>query len=230
MQYFPGKKTPKALLFDIDNTLYRHAPYVAHQTDVLVARLARQRGQDEAGTRQLVEKTRREIASATGRTPSLATTFVELGVPIAESILWRRELLRPGDFLGPDPVLAGALRELGQRLPLGVVTNNPEETGWRTLKALGLEDLFPVLAGLDTRECSKPSWPIFQAALDQLGCSPAEVLLVGDRYDVDLEPVIRRGGSGLLLEKDADLTLFPRFLLDQTRPRGKKITLLGDTP
>ncbi|POQ98149.1 hypothetical protein AU468_14430 [Alkalispirochaeta sphaeroplastigenens] len=230
MQYFPGSGPLKALLFDIDNTLYRNGPYLAHQTDVLVARLARKRDEDQTLTRALVARTRQEIAVATGRRPSLATTFLELGVPLAESILWRRELLRPEDFLQPDPVLAGALRELGGRLPLGVVTNNPEETGRRTLEALGLEGLFPVLVGLDTRECSKPGWPIFQAALDLLGTPPDGVLLAGDRYDVDLEPVILRGGAGLLLEEDQDLEALPHFLLDLTRPEAQKGPLSVDTP
>ncbi|TVR68929.1 MAG: HAD family hydrolase [Spirochaetaceae bacterium] len=209
MKTFPASKPVRAVLFDIDNTLYRHKRYVFSQVDLLIHRLAEHRGEKPERTRALVTRTREQIIARTGRKPSLGNTFVALGVPITTSVAWRKELIHPEAFLHPDPALQELLCKLAGDYRLGAITNNPEEVGMKTLDVLGVSQYFETLVGLDTTMHSKPAWEPFAFALARLGVAPHETVVVGDRYDVDLEPVICRGGGGVLIEEDADL---PRIL------------------
>lgn len=212
MKTFPASSTVKAVLFDVDNTLYRHKRYVFSQVELLLCRLAEHRGESLERIRVLVSRTREQIVARTGRKPSLGNTFVALGIPIATSVAWRKELIHPEQFLQKDPGLYEILLELSGRYRLGAITNNPEEVGVRTLDVLGVTRFFETIVGLDTTGHSKPAWEPFAHALEMLRLAPAEVVVVGDRYEIDLEPVICRGGGGILIEADTDLTQIPDLL------------------
>ena len=95
------------------------------------------------------------------------------------------------------------------------MTNNPHEIGVRSVRALGVETLFDSVTGLDDSGESKPSWGPFQHALTQLHVPVNGVLMVGDRYDVDLEPVICRGGGAILVESLEDLFRIPDVVREQ---------------
>lgn len=211
MKTFLVSQSPSVLLFDIDNTLYRHHHYVYEQVDVLIRRLAEHRGEPIEETRKLVSHTREQIAAKSGRKPSLGNTFVALGIPITTSVTWRTELMKPESFLRADPVVKETLEILAQKFRLGAITNNPLVIGYRTLEVLEIRSLFDVVVGLDTTMHSKPAWEPFAAALEALEATPRETVMVGDRYDVDLEPVICRGGSGILIESDQDLPRLRAF-------------------
>ncbi len=212
MKTFPAPQPPEALLFDVDNTLYRHNRYVYSQVDALISRLAEHRQEPLERTRALVTRTREQITARTGRKPSLGNIFVALGVPISTSVAWRKELMHPEQFLAPDHALQELLDRLSERFRLGAITNNPEEVGRRTLAVLGVERCFHVLVGLDTTMQSKPSWAPFEAALEALETEPTRTIVVGDRYEVDLEPMICRGGGGILIEQDDDLMGIREYL------------------
>lgn len=213
MKTFLDGTTFRAVLFDIDNTLYRDTRYVEHQIEVLIERLAEHRGESLEQTRRLVQRTRDELERRDGRRPSLGNTFVALGIPITLSVAWREELIQPEAFLSADPELRAVLEQLSERFRLLAITNNPVSTGRRTLDVLGVADLFETIVGLDTSHQSKPSWGPFEAALDAIGAGPADTVVIGDRYDIDLEPMIVRGGNGILLEHDNDLAEVPAILI-----------------
>jgi FMN phosphatase YigB (HAD superfamily) len=196
----------RALLCDIDNTLYRDDRYAQWQIDVLVERFGHVRGITASAARELVAGKRREIAARDGRSSSLANTLRELGVSIEESVRWRRELIVPADHLSEDPPLRdvlSAIREGG--MVAAALTNNPVAVGRASLEALGVADLFATVIGLDTTWHSKPDWEPFAAALAALKVSPAEAIMVGDRWDVDLAPMVERGGGAILVESREDL-------------------------
>lgn len=177
------------------------------QSDLLIQRLAFHWGVSIAAVALIVDRTREEIKHQQGTSPSLGNTFAALGIPIPVSVQWRLEVMDPERFLQPDPDLYQMLRGLAGRFRIGSITNNPEEIGRRTLAALGVASCMEVVVGLDTTMESKPSWAPFQAALDALGAAPAGTVVVGDRYDVDLAPIIQRGGCGILIESRQDLSL-----------------------
>lgn len=199
----PGR--PKALLFDLDSTLYTNPAYAAFQDEALVARLARERGESPAAARLTLAGLRAAREAAGGGRTSLGNLFAGLGVPIETSVRWREELFRPAEWLSPDPRLDGTLAALGKRFALALVTNNPRSVGVRSLEALGVRGRFSLVVGLDDTLRSKPDPAPFAFAARGLGLEPGDCVSVGDREDVDLRPAMALGMGAVLVEGVEDV-------------------------
>ena len=205
MTWIRPQSNPTTVLFDVDGTLYTNEAFLREQTDVLVERLATHLAisHQEAGRR--VTAARARFSSQTGKPASLSIAFRELGVDFDTSVAWRTELIKPEGRLAPDSRLVALMHGIARRASVAVVTNNPVAIAERTLDALGLRGVFSVVVGLDTSMSSKPYWEGFQAALDALDATAGATVMVGDRYGVDLAPVIARGGGGFLIHSQQDL-------------------------
>jgi FMN phosphatase YigB (HAD superfamily) len=212
MRSYLVSTAPRAVLFDIDNTLYRDDRYAQWQIDVLIQRFASHEGLPLPTATKRIADTRSLITAETGRRPSLGNTMARLGVPMTQSIAWREELIEPERFLRRDAAVVETLGLLARSFRIAALTNNPESVGRRTLKVIGCQDMVPVVVGLDTTGRSKPDWAPFAAALARLEVGPPETVMVGDRYDVDLAPFIDAGGGGVLVESRADLLELPTVL------------------
>ncbi len=210
----------RGLLFDVDATLYTHPEYAQVQIDDLIRRLAARRGLGYDDMRRQVEDYRRDWAEAQGgKKTSLGNAFVHFGVSIEESVRWREELVDPSKYLRPDPELRRTLQALSAHAALAVVTNNAVLTGRRTLRALGVEDLFSVVIGLDSCGVSKPHAQPYLAAAAGLGVDPPACVSIGDRYDIDLALPLELGMGGILVDGVEDVYRLPEvlFSLDGSR-------------
>ncbi len=203
----------KAIIFDIDSTLYTNAEYAFEQVDCQVRRFASLRGITNDQARKMVADYRKKYAKENGgKKVSLSNTLLSFGVSIEQSVQWRRELIEPADFLGTDKRLQEALAALGRRYKLLCVTNNPLLPAQKTLDALGVADLIEVLVGLDTCNLSKPAKEPFVLAAKKAGTDPASIVSVGDRYDLDLAPALELGMGGILVRGVADVYRLPDLL------------------
>ncbi|MFP4115162.1 MAG: HAD family hydrolase [Spirochaetota bacterium] len=216
MQFFSLPTDIRGLAFDIDKTLYDNDYYARNQIDVLIERLAQERSENVAETRRAVLRWQEEYAQVNdGARQSLGNTFAALGVPVATSVVWRQELIHPEHFLQADEHLANALDQLAREYRLVAVTNNPVRVGRATLETLGVSRYFPHVVGLDTTMRSKPDPAAFRHAAEALGCEPAHVVSVGDRYEVDIEPALSLGMGGVLVDGVNDVYRLPRALASQ---------------
>lgn len=203
----------KAIIFDIDSTLYTNAEYAFEQVDCQVRRFASLRGITNDQARKMVADYRKKYARENdGKKVSLSNTLLSFGVSIEQSVQWRRELIEPADFLGKDKQLQEALAALGRRYKLLCVTNNPVLPAQKTLDALGVADLIEVLVGLDTCNLSKPAKEPFVLAAKKAGVSPSCIVSVGDRYDLDLAPALELGMGGILVRGVSDVYRLPDLL------------------
>lgn len=213
MKFYHRPQKLEAIIFDIDSTLYTNTEYAFQQNDVQIRHYARLEGIGYREALAAVQATRHEWSGKNGgRTLSLGNTFVLLGYPIEQSIRWREELLEPARFLTKDRTLILTLEQLARRFKLACVTNNPVLTGRKTLAALGVEELFPIVIGLDTCRVSKPHPAPFLLALEKLACPAGRCLSVGDRHDIDIAPSLELGMGGLLVDGVEELYQLP-FLL-----------------
>ena len=73
----------------------------------------------------------------------------------------------------------------------------------RYLERFGIAHYFEFV--VDSAACGhrKPGSLIFEMALRRAGCSPADVLFIGDRPDLDIEPAHRQGMETLHLDRRA---------------------------
>jgi phosphoglycolate phosphatase/putative hydrolase of the HAD superfamily len=140
-------------------------------------------------------------AEHNGSKVSLGNTLLAFGVPIEQSVQWRRELLEPADFLGRDEQLIATLKILQSKYKLICVTNNPILPARKTLEAIGVSDFFPDIVGLDTCFKSKPALEPFQTAVERLGdgIKAENCLAVGDRYDMDIALPLEMGMGGIFV-------------------------------
>jgi phosphoglycolate phosphatase/putative hydrolase of the HAD superfamily len=199
-----------ALIFDMDNTLYTHDEYLRFQMEAPVRRLAEMRGAGFDETQAAITAYRKDYAEKNnGAQVSLGNIFKSFGISLEETIRWREELYRPADYLREDRTLRKALLFLAARFSLAVYTNNPVLVARKTLACLGVEDLFPVIVGLDTCMVSKPNGPSLRKTAELLGAAPENCVSIGDRYDIDLALPLALGMGGILVNGAEDVYRLP---------------------
>jgi len=223
MKVFRLPASPRAILFDLDSTLYTHPEYAAFQIDVLIREFARIRGVDETLVRAQIETVRDRIGGETGKVTSLGNAMAELGVDIPTSVAWRERLNKPADWLYRDEKLAEALSILASRFALAVVTNNPGSVGRNTLRALGVEENFRAVVGLDDTMVSKPAREPFELAARLLGVPVADCVSVGDRYDVDLAVPLELGMGAILVDGVKDVYRLPELFPAAGNPNDGRL-------
>jgi len=218
----PAKRA--AVLFDIDSTLYTNPEYARSQIDLPIKRLACLRGISFEQMNEEINQYRDNWAKThNGQGISHGNIFKAFGVSIGESVKWREELCQPEQYLSKDTRLRSTLEQLNLEYVLGIVTNNPVSIAERTLRALGVEDLFRTrtlvrIIGLDTCGVSKPHKEPFTRAADLCGAVPETCVSVGDRYDIDIALPLELGMGGILVDGVEDVYKLPEFL-------GRKIVI-----
>jgi phosphoglycolate phosphatase/putative hydrolase of the HAD superfamily len=191
---------PKTLIFDIDSTLYTNAAYAFEQIDCQVRQFARDRGITADEARKMVADYRAQFAAANnGKKISLGNILLAFGIPIEQSVEWRKTLMEPADFLKHDERLIQTLRALQQHFNLICVTNNPVFTARKTLDAIGISEFFPDIVGLDTCLKSKPAVEPFMKACELTNSTPQQCIAIGDRYDMDIALPLELGMGGILV-------------------------------
>lgn len=205
MKTFSLPKRISGVVFDLDNTLYFNEAYIDFQNSSLINRFAEDRGMTFEEASSFVFELRKMRAGEGKARPSLTEAFGEKGVDIPTSVAWREELFRPEDHLQTDPRLQEMMQILRKRFRIGVVSNNPRSVIERSLEVLGISHDSIEVVGLDTCHEPKPSFCGFAYFLNRTELSVEECVVVGDRYDIDLEPVITRGGGGVLIEKAGEI-------------------------
>jgi HAD superfamily hydrolase (TIGR01549 family) len=199
-------KTPiRALIFDMDGTLYRSDGLDRQYADAVDAYIAERLDVSKAEARELFNAKRVALAGQLGRTPTTTGTMQALGFDLEDWTAWRDGFVRPEDFLGRDEGLRAVLTELRKRCRLAVVTNNSSEMARRTLVAIGIEDLFEHVLTIQDLGLVKPHPDIYRGAAERLGVPPGECMSVGDRPAVDLEPAAEAGMQTFLVTGPQDI-------------------------
>ena len=207
----------KAILFDIDSTLYTNAAYAYEQVDVQIRQFARISHITADEARRKINEYRENWAKNNGGAKtSLGNTLVSFGIPISQSIQWRETLLDPEKYLQKDEKLAATLAALSEQFKLLAVTNNPVLPARKTLGALGVAELIPVIIGLDTCGVSKPDPLPYLAAAKTAQTAAEHCLSVGDRYDIDLKIPLKLGMGAVHVSGVTDVYRLPELLLNST--------------
>ena len=200
MKTYNLPSNPKTLIFDIDSTLYTNAAYAFEQVDCQVRQFARDRGMSADEARRMVADYRKKFAAANnGKKISLGNVLLAFGIPIEQSVEWRKTLMEPADFLKRDERLIQTLSELQKHYKLICVTNNPVFTARKTLDAIGISEFFPEIVGLDTCLKSKPALEPFEKACEITQSQPNQCIVIGDRYDMDIALPLEMGMGGILV-------------------------------
>jgi len=203
----------KALLFDMDSTLYTHDEYAQSQIDLPIERLARLQGKTfEQMDAEIAAFRKNWAENYGGKKISLGNTLTYFGVSIEENVRWREDLNMPEKYLVRDEALRQALIRLSRRFSLAVVTDNPVSVAVRTLSVLGVHDILQKIVGLDTLFLSKPHEKICTEAVKLCGASLEQCVSVGDRYDIDIALPLELGMGGILVDGVEDVYKLPDLI------------------
>jgi putative hydrolase of the HAD superfamily len=168
------KHRPRAILFDIDNTLInrdaalrRFLVQILPQKDAEVILQRDQSGNAVQGTHEW-------IAQAY---PVLGDTADTVAANIRKGII---------EALHPDPDVLALLECLGRHYALGLVSNGGGSTQRQKLDRAHLEGYLRVIVIEGEAGIAKPEPGIFELALKALDVFPRDVLFVGDSPTQDI--------------------------------------------
>ncbi len=101
-------------------------------------------------------------------------------------------------------LLPGALEVLGyfSRLPMALITNGPSDIQRAAVQSVGIEGYFQAIlvSGDEEVASRKPNARIFRLACERLGAEPANVLMIGDNLEADIQGAIAAGMPALHIQ------------------------------
>jgi len=197
---------PKAVLFDLDDTLWPIAPVIVQAEQQLydwlrvnAPRVAERNTIDslrQARITLLAQQPEFQLDLGKLRRAGLVAAFAEVGEDESKIEQAMVEFFAARNSVVPyDDVLPGLLRLKG-RVQLGSVSN-----GNADLKTIGLSHHFKVSVAAHEVGCAKPDPTIFHAACARLGIAPAEAVYVGDDVLLDIQGAQRAGLRAVWLNR-----------------------------
>lgn len=196
----------QAIVFDLDGTLYVSPEYAAAIQDAAAAYMAGLLGMDMDTVRALMTATRKRLTEERGTVQTLSAVCTELGGNIQDLHAFFEKVLRPEELLVGDSRVSELVERLGRRFDLYIYTNNSRNMAKRILEQLDVNRNLKRIFAIDEGWRSKPDAAKLEQVLAATGLPAAEVLFVGDRYDVDLR-LPEQAGCPIYLSRSVDQLL-----------------------
>ncbi|MFZ6847065.1 HAD family hydrolase [Undibacterium sp. RuRC25W] len=184
--------TIKAVLLDLDDTLWPVAPVIQHAEATLYAWMQEHVPNVVSMYDISSLRVRRQALVSTNprfsydlwalRHRLLQDVFIEQGEDVAKADTAMAVFAAARNAVELYPDVTPALTELATRVKLGTISN-----GFADLHAIGLAPHFEVSIAAHQFGCAKPDARIFHAACEKLRLLPAEVLYVGDDLLLDVQ-------------------------------------------
>jgi putative hydrolase of the HAD superfamily len=197
---------PKAVLFDLDDTLWPIAPVIIEAEKILYAWLAEHAPRvAQQYTIETLRQARLELLASRPefqldlgalRRAGLIAAFEQAGEDTAKVELAMVEFFAARNAVIPyDDVVPGLLR-LKNRVLIGSVTN-----GNADLETIGLARHFHASVAAHQFGKAKPAPEIFQAGCAALGVHFSEAVYVGDDLLLDVQGAQRAGLRGVWMNR-----------------------------
>jgi putative hydrolase of the HAD superfamily len=175
----------KALLFDLDDTLYSERDFVASGYRAVARYATRRHCCNEA---RVFEYMMNVLANEGRRSvlPMLTRRFLDPSVPLAELVSVYRD---HDPVIRPFPGYVGLLKRLRRRYALGLITDGLPAVQRRKVAALRLDGVFDriIYTWEHGREKQKPHPHSFLLMAQELGVAPEDVTCIGDNESKDGE-------------------------------------------
>ena len=219
---------PKAVLFDLDDTLWPIAPVILEAEQILFAWLRRHAPRvaqqftietlRQARLELLAKQPEFQLDLGALRRAGLVAAFEQAGEDAAKVELAMAEFFAARNAVIPfDDVLPGLLRLKG-KVRIGSVTN-----GNADLQTIGLARHFEVSVAAPAFGVAKPDPAIFLEACRRMNIAPGEAVYVGDDLLLDVAGAQRAGLRAVWMNRVGKAN----DLLETVRPDGEVHSLDG---
>ncbi|WP_426189845.1 HAD family hydrolase [Massilia sp. DWR3-1-1] len=206
MTALPLPAWPKAVLFDLDDTLWPIAP-VIEQAERQVWAWIEQHAPGIAGAHSIdslrqarLQKLAREphfhLDLAALRRAGLLDAFAASGDDVGRVDEAMAIFSAARNLVAPYADVLDGLERLGRRTLIGSISN-----GNADLRAIGLDHHFKVSVAAHSFGQAKPAPAIFLAACAELGVAPAEAVYVGDDVLLDVRGAQQAGLRAVWLNR-----------------------------
>jgi HAD superfamily hydrolase (TIGR01549 family) len=190
--------TVRAVLFDLDDTLFDHSGAARSALQVVHAGHACFTTWPfddlERGHAQFLEEAHLDVLAGTksvdeARLVRFRRLFAAAGVDVdpdtldATAMSYRRAYL---ESRGPIAGAAALLAALTEHVSIGIVSNNVRDEQEAKLRLCGFEPYVDALVVSGETGIAKPDPAIFNIALDRLGVSATDAVMVGDSWAADI--------------------------------------------
>lgn len=204
----PRRPWPRAVLFDLDDTLWPIAPVILQAEQILFAWLADNAPRvaerftidslRQARLELLAQRPEFQLDLGALRRAGLEAAFEQVGEDPSKVELAMIEFFAARNAVTPyDDVLPGLLRLKGKVL-IGSVTN-----GNADLETIGLAHHFDASVAAPRFGRAKPDPAIFHAGCAALGVAPHEAVYVGDDLLLDVQGAQRAGLRAVWMNRTA---------------------------
>jgi HAD superfamily hydrolase (TIGR01549 family) len=197
---------PKAVLFDLDDTLWPIAPVIAQAELTLYAWLQQHAPRVAAGhTIDSLRQARLELLARRPefhldlgalRRAGLLAAFEAAGEDSAKVDLAMEHFVAARNAVAPYEDVRPGLERLGRLVLVGSISN-----GNADLRAIGLSHHFKVSVAAHQLGCAKPDAAIFLAACRELGVAPGDAVYVGDDVLLDVRGAQQAGLRAVWLNR-----------------------------
>jgi putative hydrolase of the HAD superfamily len=197
---------PKAILFDLDDTLWPIAPVIAAAEVSLYAwlgahapRVARQctiESLRQARLALLAEQPRFHLDLGALRRAGLHAAFLAAGEDVAKVEAAMVHFFAARNTVTPYADVLPGLARLKDWMRLGSISN-----GNADLEAIGMAHHFEVSVAAHEFGSAKPEATIFHDACARLGVAPAQALYVGDDIVLDVRGAQQAGMRAVWLNR-----------------------------
>jgi len=195
----------KALIFDLDGTLYTSAP-LGREIQLSACRyIAEMKGVGVEQADLLIRETKKHLSLRIGMEATLSLTCMELGGNLRELHQRFAAEINPERFLSRDERVAELLKTLGKKFELYLYTNNNRALSAAIMGLLGSTGLFRQEFTIEDTWRPKPDRMGLEDIFHRIGRKPDECLFVGDRYDIDLKLPAAMGSAVCLVSAAEEL-------------------------
>jgi HAD superfamily hydrolase (TIGR01549 family) len=187
---------PRAVLFDLDDTLFDHHRSARAALSGVHATFASRVAFDDFERHHIHYLEEMHIEVLAGRVPlddarreRFRRVFAALGLTIDERTTDAVASAYRDGYMSARRAMDGAAELLAELRPLArvaIVTNNLLEEQQNKLEYCGLASLIDALVASEDVAVSKPDPAIFRIALERVGVLTEDAVMVGDSWQADI--------------------------------------------
>ena len=174
----------KAVLFDLDDTLYRECDFVEQAfgsvAAIMAEHLTKKGVKQETQTPEMLTRQMMELMEAEGRGEifNRLCEQYDMDIPVQELVQVYRET-RPVLSLYPDgEELLTWLEE--KKIGTGLITDGNAQVQHNKIRALGLDKRLDVVLASYDLGYTKPDTEAYTYCIEKLGAAPGEAVYIGD--------------------------------------------------
>ncbi|MEQ1516347.1 MAG: HAD-IA family hydrolase [Usitatibacteraceae bacterium] len=202
---------PRAILFDLDDTLFDHqrastialrAMHAAYAPDLAFEPFAFRHGEVlEAFHSRFLSG---ELTLDEARVARMQTLFAAFDRELDDSSAAHAAKLYREQHQANRHLVEGAIELLEALRPdclFGIVTNNSTAEQTEKLRALGIAHYFEAVVISEDVGVTKPDPKIFSIALERIGAHAAEAVFVGDNWENDIAGALGAGMGAVWFDR-----------------------------